>query len=63
MLEELKKYDEKAAQRMRQKKRELAEQVKTNFDQTRLKIGKKILDKTQDIILENYYQTSFQKNL
>ena len=61
MLDELKKYDEKAAQRMRQKKRELAEQVKTNFDQTRLKIDKKILDKTQDIILENYYQTSFQK--
>lgn len=61
MLEELKKYDDKVAQRMRQKKRELADQVKTNFDQTKLKYDKKILDRTQDIVLDNYYQTSFQK--
>ena len=46
---------------MKQRKQELSDQVQTNLSQTKRKIDMKILDKTKDIILDNYYQTSFQK--
>lgn len=46
---------------MMQKKQQLEEQVRTNLEQTKRKQDMKVFDKSQDLMMDTNYQTSFQK--
>ena len=61
MLHQMKKYDEKATEKFLQRKQQLEDQVRTNLEQTKRKQDMKIFDRSQDLIMDSHYQTSFQK--
>lgn len=61
MLSQIKKYDEKATEKMMQKKQQLEDQVRTNLEQTRRKQDMKVFDRSQDRMTDTHYQTNFQK--
>lgn len=57
---QLKRYDKQAGELYRNKRKQLEEQVKENFDLVKRKKDLQSFDKAQSVIIDNNYQSTFQ---